>query len=758
MQSSWLIGHYQGRKSQTGRCESCTYRYGRGDRCRGDPCGRLFSEQTAQQAEPDEVVAAPQVQLEEREREVQTLAARLATLISSIRWTILRMLWRIRLWSAPTGSRREGILFLGLGALHVWRRQGFAALVHRIGRQVRRWARRMSRPHSMTRTTSLQWYQTWIAENEPDEVQLAEQRQTATELANRPLISILTPVCDPAPEMLCRTIQSVVDQTYDHWELCLGDGHSTRPGVREALERWADKDGRIHVKFLGRNLGISGNSNEALAMAGGEFIALLDHDDLLAPFALFEAVKFLSENRHCDMVYSDQDKIELDGRRHTPFFKPDWSPDLLQAFMYTGHLTVYRRDLVQSLGGFRSEFDFAQDYDLALRVSERTNRIGHIPKILYHWQVLPGSASLGHKPFARTSNVAALASAVERWGYDADVVEYPNVNRIDFRLEEYPLVSIIIPTDREQAIFPSLESLLGKTKYPNLEVVVVTNTNLATQIDDLYSTDSRVRAVGCDAPFNLSARCNRGVEEAKGEFILLLKDDVEPQDEAWIECLLGYFQQEDVGAVSPKLVRSDGLVQHAGLVTGVRDLVGMAFHAESGESTTYFNLLQSTRTVSALSADCLLIPKHIFNSVGGFDEVNTPTMHADVDLCFRIRERGLRLVYIPFTSLRCMEYAPGCSLSALAEVERPVRSHPDRADVYLLKRWGGYLSYDPYYTDNMRDLLYCDSPARYRMVASNQPHAASSLEAGEQCHRMISPHPAMTGKAYHQDVIKRVAP
>ncbi|GAG22878.1 unnamed protein product, partial [marine sediment metagenome] len=261
--------------------------------------------------------------------------------------------------------------------------------------------------------------------------------------------------------------------------------------------------------------------------------------------------KLLNENPRCDMVYSDEDKIEIGGRRHSQYFKPDWSPDLLQSSMYTGHLTVYKRDIVQSLGGFRSEFDSCQDYDLALRVTEVTNRIGHIPKVLYHWQVLPGSAAAGDKLFARASNIAALASAVKRRGYNAEVLEYPFVNRVKFNLQEYPLVSIIIPTDREQNIFPCLESLLRKTGYPIFEIVVVTNTSLAARIREVYGSDSRVHVVRFDAPFNFSAKCNRGAREAKGEHVLFLNDDIEALDKAWIECMLGYFQQDEVGAISP---------------------------------------------------------------------------------------------------------------------------------------------------------------------------------------------------------------
>jgi GT2 family glycosyltransferase len=501
-----------------------------------------------------------------------------------------------------------------------------------------------------------------------------------------------------------------MNQTYDHWELCLANGNPKGFEIARRLEKWAQKDSRIHVKPLVRNLGVSGNSNEALAMASGEFVALMDHDDTLAPFALFEVVQFLDSHRDYDIIYSDEDKVEAGGKRHTPFFKPDWSPDLLQSFMYMGHLSVYRRDLVRSLGGFRPEFDFSQDYDLALRATERTGRIGHIAKILYHWRVVSGSAAAGDKSYARASNIAALASAMERRGLDAEIFEYPTANRVKFIVRHQPLVSVIIPTDNEENIFSCLKSILDETSYSNYEILVVTNSGLAFKITDKYQNESKVRLVHFDAQFNFSAKCNRGARAANGEYLLFLNDDVRPLDDKWVECMVGYFQQEGVGAVSPKLLYSDDRVQHAGLVTGVRGFAGTAFHTEPSDSTTFFNLLQSTRTVSALSAACMLIPKQLFESIGGFDEVHVPIMHSDLDLCFKIREKGLRLLYTPFTTLKHVGHA------SLGQVERMGVSHSDKAGLFLLKRWGEYLSYDPFYPDNMRDLLYRDSPTKYRIT------------------------------------------
>ncbi|MDC0714952.1 glycosyltransferase [Stigmatella sp. ncwal1] len=564
------------------------------------------------------------------------------------------------------------------------------------------------------------YYRAWIARNEPDARELAAQREDQAALAYRPRISILTPVYNTPPEVLRETLRSVQEQTYPDWELCLVDGHSSLPHVREILQDFASRDGRISVRRLELNLGVAGNTNEALAMASGEFIALLDHDDTLAPFALYEVVKHLNAVPATDMLYSDEDRVSMDGTRHTFFFKPDWSPDLLQSFMYTGHLTVYRRKLVEELGGFRPAYDLSQDYDLALRVTERTQAIAHIPKVLYHWRTLEGSAAAGGKPHARITNIGALADAMRRRGYDAEVVMDPMANRVKFKAPPGASVSIIVPSDNPRHIHACVSAVLKTTQYPHYEVLVVTHSRFIPEVQARYAHEPKVRTVTYDEPFNFSLKCNRGVEQAKGGFVLFLNDDARPLDPEWLECMLGYFQQEGVGAVSPKLVYGNDTLQHAGMISGVRNLVGTAFHTLPRDTPMYFNMAQSTRTVSLLSAACLLMRKKVFEDVGGFDAVNTPIMHSDVDLCFKIREAGLRLVYTPFTTLEHVGHV------SLGEEERKGNAlHSLKSDIYLLKRWSALCAEDPYFPDNMREFLYFDSPAPYKM----QPGARCERQA-----------------------------
>lgn len=559
-------------------------------------------------------------------------------------------------------------------------------------------------------------YEQWIERNEKrDEERMREEIEL---LGYMPKISIITPAYNVHPEWLNRCIESVMAQFYEHWELCIHDDASTNKGTLSCLQQWMTRDKRIKVTFGKMNLGISGASNQALKSATGEFVALLDNDDELSPDALYENVKLLNAFPDTDLIYSDEDRLvetDKDGaRRYDPFFKPDWSPQLLFACMYTGHLSVYRKSLVDEIGGFRSEFDFSQDYDLALRVTEKTDRIKHIQKILYHWRAIPGSAAADDKLFARRSNIKALESAAHRRGYDAEVIEYPCANRVKFNIRKYPLVSIIIPTDNKKNILNCIALLLRNTAYPHFEIIVVTNSYLGKEILVQHYGDKRVRIRTFDGPFNFSLKCNEGASAANGEYLLFLNDDVEAIEAAWLEAMVGVFGKGNVGGVSPKLFYENDTIQYAGMITGVRDFVGTAFHCQPKDSGFYFNFIESERNVSLLTGACLLIPKKIFFEIGGFDTVNTPIMHSDIDLCFRLKEKGYELIYTPFASLRHIGHL------SLREADEKQVKKKDNAELYILKKWGDYLSSDPFYTDNMRALLYQGGSYYYSLIAGRQ--------------------------------------
>jgi GT2 family glycosyltransferase len=576
------------------------------------------------------------------------------------------------------------------------------------------WARQKIRPKKVERKAipPAERYAAWIATHEPDALALDRQREEARSWPNPPKISLIVPVFNPAPGFLEEMLASVRAQTYENWEICLADA-STAEEVSRILKNWQAREPRIRLQRLERNLGISENTNRALDLASGDFVACVDHDDLLAPFALYELAKAIRESPDAEIFYSDEDRWSEKKRiRHSPFFKPEWSPELLQSFMYLGHLTAYRRDLVATLGGFRKEFDLSQDYDFALRATERTRAIKHIPHVLYHWREHAASGNLGGKPEARKTNLAALRDAMQRRGLNAEVVEYPTANRARMKITNWRRVSIIIPTDSASRAEACVRELPRETDYPALEIVLVTNSALIAAVSKKVPTGTNVRFVPFDEPFNFSAKCNRGAYVAGGERLIFLNDDVESRQRDWIQNLIEPLESPGVGAVAPKMTYENGKIQHAGLVMGVRGLIGTAFHQWAAGSVDYFNLAQSMRNVSVLSGACLAMRREDFFRLGEFDEINTPVSHSDTDLCFKIRRDGKRCVYTPFATMIHRGH-----VSIADSEDKSIGGPRDKSSIFLLKRWADFTCRDPYYTENMRDWLYADSPTPIRLFA-----------------------------------------
>jgi len=555
-------------------------------------------------------------------------------------------------------------------------------------------------------------YVVWIREHEPNPAELEEQRHVAQRWTRRPKISLLVPIYNPPAKFLDEMFASLAAQTYANWELCGVDAGSSNSETLKVLKDWEERDARFRIERLAQNLGISENTNHALGMAQGDFVTCIDHDDLLAPFALYEVVRAAGKFPEADIFYSDEDRWSPEGKRHAPFFKPEWSPALLQSFMYLGHLTVFRRDLVTKAGKFRKDFDFSQDYDFALRATEVAHEIQHIPSVLYHWREHRQSGSLGGKPKARQTNLAALADAMRRRHLPADVLEYPTANRARLKISKWPKVSIIIPTDSPERARSCLK-LPHETNYSDVEIVLVANTSLVRLLKN-SRLNNRFRFVCYDKPFNFSDKCNLGAEAATGERLIFFNDDVEPEHADWIQNLIEPLENPKIGAVAPKMLYATGKIQHAGLVTGVRGLIGTAFHQRAADSTEYFNLAQSMRDVSALSGACLAMRRDDFFRVGGFDAAHTPIANSDLDLCFKVREAGWRCVYTPYATLH---HAGHVSLGAENKKDATRR---DKSSIYLLKRWAGYTTHDPYFTDNMRDWLFLDSPTPIKMAGRNQ--------------------------------------
>lgn len=528
-----------------------------------------------------------------------------------------------------------------------------------------------------------------------------------------PTISIVMPVYNTPSALLDLTILSVRSQECPNWELCICDDGSNSEDVADTVGRHAKQDPRIKFVSQEVNQGISAASNAALALASGEFIGLLDHDDVLLPDAVAQVQAAIAEYPDADMLYTDEAIINEDGSVQRVFVKPDWSPALLTSVMYTGHFSVYRKSLLEGVGAFRSRFDFSQDYDLAFRASEVAHRIVHVPHIAYAWRAISGSAAAGGKPFARASNIAALTDALQRRSLPAYGEALPCSNRAFFdRNSLKDFVSIIIPSDNERMITEAMESLRSISAYRDYEILIVTKSAIANRLKSRNGS-ANVRYVIYDKPFNFSDKCNAGAADARGDVLLFFNDDVRVITPDWIEALLECLHLGGVGAVSPKLIYDNGLIQHAGMVTGVRRLVGTAFHCLPSDSGEYFNLAQSTREVSLLSGACLAVPADVFREVGGFDAKNTPVAHSDVDLCLRIRARGLRCVYTPHATLRHTGHV------SIGSVEKAAtKKHKrDKADIFLLRRWCREISYDPFFTKHMRDLVYHDSPEDYQIHA-----------------------------------------
>jgi O-antigen biosynthesis protein len=510
----------------------------------------------------------------------------------------------------------------------------------------------------------------------------------------RPRVSILTPVFNTDPKWLRRAVESVRNQTYPNWQLCIvDDGSTSKPTLDYLRSLMGDRD--IDVIHLAGNSGIAAATNRALESATGEFVAFLDHDDELVPEALFECVRLLNEQPEIDAVYSDEDKIDRRGRLTEPFFKPDWSPELFRGVMYVGHLLVIRRSLVERVGGLDSTFDGVQDFELMLRISEQTDRIAHLPKILYHWRKLP--QSIASSPDAKAGISDLQAAAVNRQLARAGVraharpnPEFPHRAIVEpAPRESWPRVTVIIPTrDAPRHLERCLGSIFRRSTYPNFSVLLVDNGTTdpdAKRLFDAFPVD----VIPFDGPFNFSRANNLGVERADGELVVFLNNDTEVLTPEWLEVTVGLAELDGVGAVGPLLLYPDDTVQHAGVVLGLR---GTADHIMRGFPTAvdgYAGSLSCTREVSAVTAACMVVRRDLFVELGAFDE-HFATHYQDVDLCLRIRQSGRRILYTPRAVLRHDE-----------SVTRG--SHYDQVDrALLLDAWGETINRgDPYYNPSL---------------------------------------------------------
>lgn len=538
-----------------------------------------------------------------------------------------------------------------------------------------------------------------------------EVLESIRKFGKKPLISVIMPVYKTPVQWLSRAIESLQEQLYDNWELCAVDDCSPTADQREILEQYAANDPRVRYRVLKKNGGIAVASNVGLEMAQGEFIALLDHDDELPADAFFWIVDAINRNPDADFIYTDECKIDdTPERRLSHFiFKPDWSPEILFNSMLTGHLTVYKKNAVDTLGGFRSQFDFSQDYDLALRMVEVAKKIVHVERVLYLWRSIPGSAASGGKDFARESNIAALDDALDRRGIQGKAEPLPHVNYVSVDLPKTTKVSIVIPSDSFKNLKLALNAILEKTDYPNYEVVVVCNGPLAEQLEGEFRSSPQIVFLPYNKKYNFSDKCNEGARAASGEIVVFYNDDVFPAQSDWVEKLIEYLYIPGVGGVSPKLLHEDETIQYAGMISGTPGLCGTAYNNVPREANdSFLSMHKYVRNVSILSGACCALKTEVFRRIGGFDAVNTADGHSDMDLSYKLLEAGYRCVYTPHAVL----YHIGNHSWGAKSVKY-------KADIYVLKRWGAYVSRDPNFTDSMKKALYRDFRFDYKIFASH---------------------------------------
>jgi glycosyltransferase involved in cell wall biosynthesis len=560
-------------------------------------------------------------------------------------------------------------------------------------------------------------YSAWVAAYDTLTPESADKiRGKLAGLTRRPLISVLMPTYNTPEKWLVAAIESVRQQLYENWELCIADDASKEPHVRKILERYQRKDQRIKVVIRETNGHISAASNSALALAHGEFIALLDHDDVIRPHALACVALELDAHPNADLIYSDEDKIDENGHRYDHYFKPDWNPDLFLVQNYVSHLGVYRTLLVREVGGFRVGYEGSQDWDLAMRIVERTapDRIRHIPRILYHWRSVPGSTAMliGAKTYATQAAEKVITEHFVRAGVNATISPTKGSYwRVHYPIPEpAPRVTLIIPTrNRLNVLKPCVESLLAKTTYPNFEILIVDNDSddpeTIAYLEQLQASNSerqtsprapRVRVAHFPGDFNFSAINNFGVSQTDAPLVGLLNNDLEVIHGDWLDEMVGHALRPEIGCVGAKLYYPDDRIQHAGVILGIGGVAAHAWqtHPRGAAGQAHRNLLQ--QNMSAVTAACLVIRRDVFEQVGGLEADQLKVAFNDVDFCLKVRAAGYRNLWTPFAELYHHESASRGAEDTLEKRDR-FRSEVE----YMTGKWGDALVTDPAYNPNL---------------------------------------------------------
>lgn len=555
-------------------------------------------------------------------------------------------------------------------------------------------------------------YQLWIKYNEPNQYEIDLQK--GFKFNYMPKISIIVPAYNTPYRFLQEMVESVINQSYKNWELCIAyakkednaneNDDINSQNIYSILKYYINKDNRIKVKFLDKNYGAGGNSNEALSLMSGEYALFLDSDDLLPPFCLYEFVKSINENLDADFIYSDEDKVSEDSTvRKGPHFKPDFAPDTLRSYNYICHTYCLKTEIIKTLKGFREKGYESQDYDMVLRASEIALKIIHIPKILYHWREYSFSsntnAGLSNKLFLIEGAKRSISDHLKRVGLEGYVENTPSYSyKIKYKILGEPLVSIIIPnTDQYDYLSKCLNSIIKKTNYKNFEIIIVENNSKDKEIFGYYQNIQEefkfISVVKYEKNFNFSMVCNFGASFAKGDILLFLNNDTEVISNDWMEEMIQYVQRKDVGVVGAKLFHFDGTIQHAGVVLGIGGFAGHMFEGFPINSDGYINRLNIVQNLSAVTGACFMTKKEVFNKLGGFEESDIPS--DDIDFCVRARLKKYLVVFTPYAMLYHKELG-----TRIYNIDKD-----NIAKKYFREKWGFILEKgDPYYNPNLTKL------------------------------------------------------
>lgn len=587
-------------------------------------------------------------------------------------------------------------------------------------------------------------YGGWIKFNEPKDADLKLQIKKIFKIS--PKISVIVPMYNTKEKFFKDLINSMINQTYANWELCLADGS---PKLNENLKKMAEKDERIKYNFLGKNEGISGNTNEAIKMATGDYVGFLDHDDILSEEALFQVVKVINQDLKTDFIYTDEDKIDENYERFEPYFKPDYSPETLECNNYITHFVVVKKEIIEKIGKLNSEFNGAQDFDFVLRATKVANKIIHISKVLYHWRVHKNSTAYiaDTKNYAFEAGKKVIEADLKREGKSATVEfgqEVPGIYKIKYEVIGNPKVSILIPNkDNIKLLKKCITSILKFTTYENYEINIIENNsekketfkyyeelvknskikilnfnkhtvfdingekslenktlskgleknNIEKNIENIETKENELQKV---SEFNYSALINFGVKNVDGEFVLQLNNDTKLITKDWLELFIGYAQNSEIGAVGARLYYEDKTIQHAGIIVGVSGIAGNALVNLPYGKHVYFGREAATRNVLAVTGACLFARRSLYYEVGFMDEKEFKVAFNDVDFCLKLYENGYRNVYNPYIELIHYE-----SKSRGYEISEEKEERFEKEANNFKRKWSKYIKYDPYYNKNL---------------------------------------------------------